>query len=87
MSYNITPSAGVDPESFRHLLAEVSRIYPKGADIYYCPAVCIGRRSMVTNLEPQLEEVSLGRGSITDRSTQPDHWDSIDGDDETLESD
>ena len=87
MSYNITPSAGVDPEGFRNLLEEVSRIYPKGADIYYCPAVCIGMKSLVTNPETQLEEVSLGIGSITDRSTQPDHWDSIDGDDETLESD
>ena len=86
MSYHITPSAGVDPEGFRDLLEEVARIYPKGADIYYCPAVCIGMKPFVTISEPQLDEVRLWEGT-TSGSTEPDHWDLIDGDEDTLESD
>ena len=86
MSYNITPSAGVDPEGFRNLLEEVARIYPKGADIYYCPAVCIGMKPLVPSSEPQLEDVSSCREGTTVGSTEPDHWDLIDGDEDTLES-
>ena len=86
MSYNITPSAGVDAEGFRDLLEEVARIYPKGADIYYCPAVCIGTKPLATNPEPQLEEIRSCREGTTIGSTEADRWDLIDGDEDTLES-
>ena len=42
MSYAIAPKAGVDPDAFRELVNEVAADHPKGADVYYCPAVCIG---------------------------------------------
>ena len=86
MSYHITPTAGVDPEGFRDLLGEVSRIYPKGADIYYCPAVCVGMKPLVAEAEPQLEEVRSCREGTTSGLTESDNWDVIDGDDETLET-
>ena len=44
MSYAIAPKAGVNAESFRRLVDKVAVDYPKGANIYYCPAVCIGTR-------------------------------------------
>ena len=44
MSYAIAPKAGMEPESFRGMVEKVSSEHPKGADVYYCPAVCIGTR-------------------------------------------
>lgn len=44
MSYAIAPKAGVEPESFRGMVEKVSSVHPNGADIYYCPAVCIETR-------------------------------------------
>ncbi|KAL8791986.1 MAG: hypothetical protein Q9195_005404 [Heterodermia aff. obscurata] len=86
MSYNFTPTEGVDPEGFRDLLGEVSRIYPKGADIYYCPAVCIGTKPVTAEAESQPEDVSSCREGTTSGLTESDNWDVIDGDDETLDS-
>lgn len=44
MSYAIAPKTGVDAAAFRELIDKVSQEHPKGADIYFCPVVCIGRQ-------------------------------------------
>lgn len=44
MSEALVPDAGGDVERFRELIGEVSREHPQGADVYYCPDVCVGQK-------------------------------------------
>ena len=44
MSEALVPKAGGDQQRFRSLVRKVSREHPQGADIYYCPAVCVAQR-------------------------------------------
>lgn len=44
MSNALVPKAGGDAEAFRKLVKQASEENPHGADIYYCPLVCVARR-------------------------------------------
>ena len=44
MSEAIVTKVGGDAQAFRNLVKKVSKQYPQGADIYYCPVVCVARK-------------------------------------------